>query len=693
VRRIGVRVAVIALVVGCTALAAIVVHASWERAAARNVRALVDQLNGQVAASVAQELAAVLENAAAAREALRSIFYQGMIETTDEAKREFLFLALLQSQPSLSWIAFGWPDGNFFGAQKVGEREIRMVEVRKIGDGPLAERRVDTYDVDASDIMFTGRDLADTTYRVTDQPWYTMAAAGDGPVWGEAAAFPTRVRPAIATAVPLYVYRRFVGVLNVTIELERLSQFLTGLKVGLTGAAYILSPDGRVLAAPIDPMARPLPEDALPPWRTLQGDDDPLLGAVAASLAQAGLALDTIVEPRRIEVSTAGGRRFFVGLAPLPFEHWVVATVVPAEDFVGDIERSTRDLAWLLVGLVLAIAVAATWAADRLLSRPLGRIAGQLRHIEQFRLDRLTGVSSPLRELDELSLALRQMAGGLASFQKFLPTDLVRRLVASGVAARAGGSRAELTVMFTDLAGFTRLSERLGEGVVPILSAHLGDVSAAVHAAGGTVDKFIGDAVMAFWNAPEPVAGHAVAACRAALAAQASLRGREHGLAMRVGINTGVVLVGNIGAEDRLNYTAVGDAVNVASRLESLNKIYGTEVILGEAARQAAGDAIVVRQLDVVAVYGRQESIEIYELLALADGSAPAGAFDWVATYEAGLDSYRACDWSMAIGLFEATIAARGHDPASETMIARCRGFIESPPAADWRGILVAQAK
>jgi adenylate cyclase len=242
--------------------------------------------------------------------------------------------------------------------------------------------------------------------------------------------------------------------------------------------------------------------------------------------------------------------------------------------------------------------------------------------------------------------------------------------------------------MFTDLAGFTALSERLMEGIVPILSRYLEETSAAVVGHRGTIDKFIGDAVMAFWGAPAENAAQAIDACRAALEAVSRLAAvaedsGAHGLRMRIGINTGTVLVGNIGSSDRLSYTAIGDPVNIASRLEAVNKRYGTQIIIGEATRLAAGEAILVRRLDRVAVYGRSGGTVIYELIGLAGAAVP----DWVAPYEGGLGAYEERRWREAIPFFEEAIARRDGDRPAELMIARCRGLLTEPPGPDWQPI------
>jgi adenylate cyclase len=287
-----------------------------------------------------------------------------------------------------------------------------------------------------------------------------------------------------------------------------------------------------------------------------------------------------------------------------------------------------------------------------------------------------------------LSSAMGDMAGGLAAFQKYIPEDLVRMLLREGVEPSPGGSVRSMTVLFADIAGFTGLSEQLGGRVIPLLSGFLDIMSREISRHGGTIDKFIGDAVMAFWGAPATNADHALDACRAALACQHSLRASKlcddlgRPLKFRIGINSGDMLVGNIGSKVRLNYTVIGDAVNVASRLEAANKEYGTEIIIGEETRRLAGDRIFVRELDRLTVYGRAGGLAIYELVDVAkQGKAPPS---WVALYESGLAAYRARDFYGAMAFFRELLTVRESDQPTRVMLDRCSELLKSPPRTDW---------
>jgi adenylate cyclase len=683
--RIGIRLAISGLVLASILVSAIGVHLLWWRTAEMNSHTLAETIDEQIVAAVAKELATITSEARAAHTAIRTLFVQNVLATREADKREFVFLSQLQSQPSISWVAFGWPDGDFFAAHKLGDLGLEMMEIARV-DGVI-KRRVDTYQVVVGDIQFEKRRFEDTDYVVTDQEWYRKGIQDDDPGWFEVTAHPVGLRPSIAYAGPVDVYQKRQGVLAVIIENTRLAQFLSQLAVGKTGAAFILGRDSSVVAAP-DPDADET---------SMQRADQPLLPIAKGALKEAGSAYDPDRKTARQVRFVADGNAYAVNLTPLDFPGWTLATVIPEAEFLGPIERTIR---YLFIGLAALIAVAgflSAWLARRIIAAPLITVVGELKHIERFELDQVRRHPSRVIELENLSRAIADMAGGLAAFRKYIPADLVKMLLREGVEPHPGGSVRTLTVLFADIAGFTGLSERLGDRIIPLLSSYLDTMSRVVSAHDGTIDKFIGDAVMAFWGAPATNADHAFDACRAALACQQSLRasgitddsGRP--LRVRIGINSGDMLVGNIGSEFRLNYTVIGDAVNIASRLEGANKAYGTEIIIGEETRRHAGDRIHVRELDRLMVYGRMGGLAIYELLAIAEPGAERPG--WVALYESGLAAYRVRDFAGAMIFFEKLLAERASDPPARIMLERCAEFLKSPPGTDWEAINAMKAK
>ena len=253
--------------------------------------------------------------------------------------------------------------------------------------------------------------------------------------------------------------------------------------------------------------------------------------------------------------------------------------------------------------------------------------------------------------------------------------------------------------MFIDVAGFTGLSERMGDRVVPLLSRYLDIASEVIVANGGTIDKFIGDAVMAFWGAPTAQSDHALLCCRAALACRQAIEAAGinddygHPLQIRIGINSGRMLVGNIGSELRLNYTVIGDAVNVASRLEGANKHYETQILIGAETKRLVEGAMITREIDRIAVYGKTEGLAVYELIDSTRGTGGDPGPAWIGDYEQGLLKYRKRSFLEAIRCFEAVLCQRPHDKPTELMLDRCRNLEQTGADDKWLPVFTLQSK
>src|SRR6516162_6626139 len=667
---VSIRLAVSALVLTAILLTAAASSLVWWRTAEAVSRQLASTINEQIVAAVRKEVSAIVDEARAAHTAIRTLFLQNVLDTREADKREFVFLSQLQSQATISWAAFGWPDGSFFAAHKLGDRQLEMMEI-SLTDHP-GQRRVDEYEVIPGDIEFEHRRFEPTDFRVSDQAWFMAGLAAVEPQWFKVLDHPIGERPSIAYAGPIDVYQERQGVLAIIIEYARLSHFLAQLQVGRTGTAFIFDGSGELVAAPdkdADEVHAARGQEALLPLAQM-------------ALARAGEEGRKEAWRRRL---TLGGAAYEVALTPLPFPGWSLATVIPEAEFLGPVQTTLRRV---IVGLAAGALLAALLSAvlvRRVIAVPLARVVGEIRHVENFALDRVRRHPSRLAEISSLSGAIAEMAAGLSAFRKFIPADLVRLLLRQGVEAKPGGSIQELTVMFIDIAGFTGLSERMGDRIVPLLSKYLDVTSEMIVANGGTIDKFIGDAVMAFWGAPTPQPDHALLCCRAALDCRTALENSgladDHGqpLQIRIGINSGRMLVGNIGSELRLNYTVIGDAVNVASRLESANKHYETQILIGPETKRLVERTMITREIDRIAVYGKTEGLAVHELIGsveAANGNDPRSA--WIARYEEGLLKYRKRNFLGAISCFEAVLRERPHDRPAELMLERCRQLEES---------------
>jgi adenylate cyclase len=298
----------------------------------------------------------------------------------------------------------------------------------------------------------------------------------------------------------------------------------------------------------------------------------------------------------------------------------------------------------LVVALAIFAALVSAFFANRSFGRPISRIAGELRHIESFSLGEVRRIPTWLIELDDLSAALKRMATSLSSFSLFVPTEIVRSLIAQGIEPVPGGEQREITVMFADLPGFTRLTERHGASVTPFLTEFLTLATEVIHQEGGMVDKFIGDCIMGIWNAPGSVADHAMHACRAAQTIRELMHrverpdGATTGSRVRIGISTGTAFVGNIGSLQRLSYTAIGDVVNIASRLEALGKDFGVEIIVSETTKTALNGRAELRDLGASPIRGRDGALRVYELAGVpAKHATPASLAAAAQSHSAGI--------------------------------------------------------
>jgi len=454
-------------------------------------------------------------------------------------------------------------------------------------------------------------------YDPRQRPWYQDAfKPGAGPIT-EPYVFD------LANLIGYTVRTAFLqgrrGVAAGDILLTETDEFLNAQKLSPSGVVFLFDDGGQIVAHPrmeeiyqaraagaalqLPSISRLVDVDISQPLKAWQQ------GGAAQQIFDAADGRTYVVAFRSIGTARSSGLS--------------LAVMAPLDEFFAEVEAGRRQLVLLALGLVL-LALPAVWWIGAMLSRSMKALARETDRIQKFDTDGPTRrISSIIREIDDLGRSVATMRTVVRTFASFVPKRLVQQLVATGDALERGGSRREVTVLFTDITGFTAIAEKADpELVTRQTSRYLAVMSAVIMEHGGTVDKFVGDAIMAIWNAPADDPDHVAHACAAVLACREANRRlneefeREGWPAYRTrfGLHTGEAVVGTIGSDDRLAYTVLGAAVNLAARLEPLNKEFGTEILVSEAVQRRVADRFAFRAIGTTQPKGFEARVQVYEL-------------------------------------------------------------------------------
>lgn len=281
----------------------------------------------------------------------------------------------------------------------------------------------------------------------------------------------------------------------------------------------------------------------------------------------------------------------------------------------------------------------------------------------------------------------------------YLSGSVMQEILSNPAKLKLGGTRKTISVLFSDVAGFTTISEKLeAETLAQLLNQYLTKMTQIVFASEGVLDKYIGDAVMAFWGAPLDQKDHALRACSAALKMRQAMTEIQkdwfavgvNEFDMRIGINSGDMIVGNMGSDLRFDYTLIGDNVNLGSRLEGINKEYGTHIVVSGATHELVKNDVIARKIDTVAVKGKASGVPIFELRGLGRPTGQEQIF--LDTFEKARNAYHEGQFKKALADFEELIKKYPDDFCTKLYIERCRHFYKFPPK-NWDGVFHAKSK
>jgi adenylate cyclase len=599
--------------------------------------------------------------------------------------------SLLLTHPDLFYIQYGDADGNFLMLTRRADGSLatqRILRGRGAPDVIWRERAVG-----ARAVRSTWREESHAGEAVYDprvRPWYRGAIERDGIFWTPVYIHAAEHRPVITAARRVRAGGRVVGVTSVTIALDRLSGFLGQLRIAKDGRAFVVDRQGHVIAGSNVASVRTDGANARLPSIAEAGG--PELGALTGlpdwQRALAG-------EPRTVHFGVAE-RQYLGVIRPLRLHgeaDWLVATMIPDEDFLRPVESGLRrDI--MISAIITVFFVGVGFLLARAVGAALARVVAETEQVEQFRFEGAMP-QSRFTEIDQIFRTYDRLKAGLRAFGKYVPLRLVRMLLVGEAEPRLGGRVGIVTVFFSDVRDFTALSETMTpQEVAELLGEYFQCLSDVISDHGGTVDKFIGDGIMAFWNAPGADEEHALKAVRSALRGRAAIASLPHAhiLFTRFGLHTCEAMIGNFGARDRFAYTLLGDGINLAARLEGANKEYGTQILLSEATAAEVQSRILCRHVDRVAVKGKSQPTNVFEpICEQAEATLDERAL--VRDYHAALALYFAGDFAHAAERFAALAERHPQDVPTATMLLRCRRLTEAPPPSPWIAVHELRAK
>jgi adenylate cyclase len=542
------------------------------------------------------------------------------------------FHSILLHNPRIVSVYVGLNDGAFRQTRRIDPKV--EIQDRLPPDGsrfafrwivPKAgEPTIDHYQFFDDKLKELGHSEQTTTYDPRVRLWYRSSAEAGTENISDPDIFATLGLIGFTVAAPFYDNGKLLGVAAADITLEGLGEYLADRKVSPGTVSYILDHQGRVIAA----------SDLSKTYANVQGKLE-LLHITSLDSELPAVAFSA--RPRGSEglfTFTYGNKDYVASLATLPPEFgkkWQLFVITPMSDFTATFQAHNIRLAAFGV-IALAAQIVVIFFLTGIVSTPLEKLAFKVGRIQDLGQEQTPPVTSSIREISVLARAIETLDVAVKAFSAFVPVGLVNQLLHSDQKLELGGHSRFLTIFFSDLQGFSTLSEEEpSQELLLRVSAYLELVTKTVNQEHGTIDKFIGDGVMAFWGAPALLDDHAWRSCVAAMRIQRGMDALNERwqaedlkpLNVRVGIHSDAVLVGNIGSKERMSYTVMGDGVNIAARLEGINKEFQTRICISHSVFKEAGERLCVRPIDDVTVKGRRSKVPIYELMGVYGADDP----------------------------------------------------------------------
>jgi adenylate cyclase len=561
--------------------------------------------------------------------------YDGAIHVDDAHEMTFYMMRLLEKLALAKEIYWGDVNGNWISVRKAEHGFTSQIITRSPIKTPAASTTTAKTTVATTQATATfvyldkqyrevGRRVISIDYDPRNRPWFIQAATQKKTIWTDVYTFePTSYYLGITVATPIFHQNgsALLGVFGIDIGLDYLSRFLETQTISKKSEIILLDKHGVIIATPSLARLELLPAKRQHLQDTSLFVDKPWVKA-AATIYQ-----DTHQTFFQFKSNDATYLASFRSIPTLANNNWFIGIVAPAADFTHQLH--IIEFAYLFFDVtIFALGIAVMLMLVTRVVTPIKKLVAETEKIKQFDLSSSKPISSHIREVTELSEAIDSMKIGLRSFKKYVPDSLVRQLIKAGEDAIVGGAKRDIAVFFSDIRGFTAIaSETDSNELIKQVYEYFDALSQCIITEQGVIDKYIGDSVMAFWGAPHASDNPCAQAAHAALECMKKIKilnevwakQKKHVFQTRIGIHFGEAIVGNVGSSERLNYTALGDTVNIASRLISESKIYGIPILVTETVYQQIKNDYILRLVDHVVFTGKHESIAIYELIGEKD--------------------------------------------------------------------------
>ena len=529
-------------------------------------------------------------------------------------------------------------------------------------------------------------------YDPRKRDWYVKAELNGEITWSDAYIFATTKLPGITLSSPILQpgENSIYGVVGVDSALTDFQGLLDNVKTSEHSEAYLINNKNEIIASTKGLTDFTSKINDVIVFKKVASCNDQILREASKNL------LGTNEYHSTFEIDGKGYVASIQKLNRLPLS---ILTITPQSDFTANFDKVQNSMLVISIFIFL-FSFGVILLLSRRISTPISQLCESARAIGNMELDNYPQPpKSKIFEIQQLSSAMDSMKLSISTFSKYAPKDLVKKLLKSGDTPTLGGRTKKITMLFSDIEKFSTVAEKLpAEYLILHLSEYFDELTKNIMAHNGIIDKYIGDSIMAIWGAPNPDENQVINACEAALDCQKIIEDLKQKwaplgkppLPTRIGLHTGMAIVGNIGSQDRMNFTAIGDSVNIASRLEGANKAYGTKILASETVENEARGRILFRVIDRIAVKGRLSGITVFEPLCSiknANEDTYYKVIELCSKSKEAFELYQSGNFKNALKLYN-EIATMFPNKVNSIapLIDRCREFISTPPI-EWDGI------